>query len=308
MDSQKVALLLHTGGADLQELYYTLVPENEEKGLKESFEVLDNYFVPKVNVPFERHLFRQMCQVAGETVDQFVCRLRQKALTCEFSDVDETIRDQLIEKCRNVKLRRKFLEKINASLKNFQDIARAHEAVEIQMRSLDQSDSQQSEDGQVNAVGQFGKKNQRGNKDGVHGNNTIGRYGRGTFGQKTGTDQRCFNCDHVGHSARDTICPTRDQRCNECGIRGHFSACCRKNNSKIPQGRNQEEDESRKKKVYQVDDEENPRTREDYAFVVGENRTGAGEITLMIGGVQLDGVLIDLVLHVIWLIMKRGVI
>ena len=97
----------------------------------------------------------------------------------------------------------------------------------------------------------------------------------------------------MGHFARDTMCPTRDQRCNECGIRGHFPACCRKKNSKIPQGRNREEDESRKKKVYQVDDEENPRTREDYVFVVGENRTGAGEITLMIGGVQLDGVLID---------------
>jgi hypothetical protein len=27
--------------------------------------------------------------------------------------------------------------------------------------------------------------------------------------------------------------------------------------------------------VYQVDDEENPRTREDYAFLVGENRTDA---------------------------------
>jgi hypothetical protein len=87
-----------------------------------------------------------MCQAAGETVDQYVCRLRQKALTSEFADVDETIRDQLIEKCRNVKLRRKFLEKINASLKDSQDIARAHEAVEIQMRSLEQSDSQQSEE------------------------------------------------------------------------------------------------------------------------------------------------------------------
>jgi hypothetical protein len=72
------------------------------------------------------------------------------------------------------------------------------------MRSLEQSDSQQSEDGQVNAVGQFGKKNQRGNKDGVHGSNTNGLYGRGTFGQKTGTDQRCFNCNRVGHFARDT--------------------------------------------------------------------------------------------------------
>ena len=75
MDSQKVALLLHTGGADFQELYYTLIPEGEEKSLKESFEELDDYFIP-----FERHLFRQMSQVLGETVDQFVCRLRQKAI------------------------------------------------------------------------------------------------------------------------------------------------------------------------------------------------------------------------------------
>ena len=110
MDLQKVALLLHTGGIDFQELYYTLIPEGEEKSLEESFEVLDDYFVPKVNVPFERHLFR-------ETVDQFVCRLRQKAITCDFPNVDEAIRDQLIEKCGNSKLRWKFLEKANTNLK-----------------------------------------------------------------------------------------------------------------------------------------------------------------------------------------------
>ena len=50
MDSQMVALLLHTGGADFQELYHTLIPEGEEKSLKESFEELDDYFIPKVNV------------------------------------------------------------------------------------------------------------------------------------------------------------------------------------------------------------------------------------------------------------------
>ena len=37
-----------------------------------------------------------MSQVAGETVDQFVCRLRQKAITCDFPNVDEAIRDQLV--------------------------------------------------------------------------------------------------------------------------------------------------------------------------------------------------------------------
>ena len=52
---------------------------------------LDDYFVPKVNLPFERHQFRQMSQASSEKVDQFVAHLRHKAVTCEFSDVDEAI-------------------------------------------------------------------------------------------------------------------------------------------------------------------------------------------------------------------------
>ena len=129
--------------------------------------MLDDYFVPKVNVPFERHLFKQMSQIVGETVDQSVCRLRQKAITCDFPNVDEAIRDQLIEKCGNAKLRRKFLEKANTNLKDLQDIARAFEAVEIQMKSLEQSGSQyKPEEGQVNSVRQFYKKGGKGNRYG----------------------------------------------------------------------------------------------------------------------------------------------
>ena len=91
-DRQKVALLLHTAGTELQELYYTFVTrEDELKPYKDVIKILDEYFVPKVNVPFEKHVFRQMEQQNGEKVDQFVCRLRQKAITCDFTDVDETI-------------------------------------------------------------------------------------------------------------------------------------------------------------------------------------------------------------------------
>ena len=114
--------------------------------------ILDDYFIPKVNVPFERHVFRQMEQQNGEKIDQFVCRLRQKAITCDFTDVDETIRDQLIEKCQDQKLRRKFLEKPNAKLTDLQDIARAYEAVNEQMKSMDQPLAHQP--GQVNSIKQ----------------------------------------------------------------------------------------------------------------------------------------------------------
>ena len=67
---------------------------------------VQDYFVPKVKVPFEFHVFRQMEQQSHEKVDQFVCRLRQKALTCELANVNEMIQDQLIEKCQDGRLRR----------------------------------------------------------------------------------------------------------------------------------------------------------------------------------------------------------
>ena len=145
-DEQKTALLLHTGGLNFQELYYTLLTGTEIKLFAESMELLDNYFAPQLNVPFERHQFRQMEQASGESVDQFVCRLRQTAIFCEFENVDEAIRDQLIERCRDPRLRRKFLEKTNATLKDLQDLARVQEAVNMQVKAMDQSSHQ------VNAV------------------------------------------------------------------------------------------------------------------------------------------------------------
>ena len=145
-DEQKTAFLLHTGGLNFQELYYMLLTGTDIKLFTESTELLDNYFAPQLNVPFERHQFRQMEQASGESVDQFVCRLRQKAIFCEFENVDEAIRDQLIERCRDPRLRRKFLEKTNATLKDLQDLVRVQEAVNMQVKAMDQSS------GQVNAV------------------------------------------------------------------------------------------------------------------------------------------------------------
>ncbi len=118
---------------ELQEIFYTLAPEDEaQNNFDNCFTVLDNYFTPKVkvNVPFERHGFRQMAQQEGGTIDQFVCRLRQKAVPCEFDKVDEAIRDQLTEKCRDPELRRKCLEKAeDGTLTVLQDVARVNESV-----------------------------------------------------------------------------------------------------------------------------------------------------------------------------------
>ena len=56
----------------MQEIYFTLVDEEIEENGEATLKVLDDYFVPKPNIPFERHLFRQIVQSQEETVDQFV--------------------------------------------------------------------------------------------------------------------------------------------------------------------------------------------------------------------------------------------
>ena len=131
-DAQKRALLLHVAGMDVQEIYFTLAGEGEGTDFEATLKVLDDYFVPKANIPFERHLFRQISQENGETVDQFVCRLRQRAATCEFgANEGDYIRDQLIDRCYSSHLRRKFLEKEGTvTLDDLLRIARSQEAVD----------------------------------------------------------------------------------------------------------------------------------------------------------------------------------
>ena len=54
--------MLHTGGMALQEVFYCLVAEDADLSVAESVKVLDEYFVPTVNIPFEQHLFHQLEQ------------------------------------------------------------------------------------------------------------------------------------------------------------------------------------------------------------------------------------------------------
>ena len=68
-DSQKRGLLLHTAGLEVQDVYLPLVPDGEDKDYPITLKVLDDYFIPRANVPFDIHLFRQITQSSEETGD-----------------------------------------------------------------------------------------------------------------------------------------------------------------------------------------------------------------------------------------------
>jgi hypothetical protein len=118
----------------------------------------------------------------------------------------------MISSWRNVRTRSCdgfFLEKPNATLKQLQDIARAQEAVDEQMKSMGQEGLQfSSAEGLVNIVnaqnkgrGYSGNENLRGGmrsgfqRSGASG----GKTGNQNEDYKQGTEQlrRCYNCNRI---------------------------------------------------------------------------------------------------------------
>jgi len=77
------------------------------------------------NIPYERHVFRQLAPKEEETADQFMVCLRKQARHCDFG---KSLNDQLIEKLTDFELKRKLLEQRNITLEEALDKARAWEA------------------------------------------------------------------------------------------------------------------------------------------------------------------------------------
>ena len=82
---QKKALLLHTAGMSVQDIFFTLPEETEGTNcFVKAISALNKHFKPQANVPYERLVFRETKQSVSETVEQYITRLRQKAHTYEI--------------------------------------------------------------------------------------------------------------------------------------------------------------------------------------------------------------------------------
>ena len=77
-----------------------------------------------------------MTQQDGGTVDQFIARSTKQAQNCNFNDLDVDIRDQVIDKCRSLVLRRKLLGKENLTLTKVQEVAGTMEAADLQAKQM----------------------------------------------------------------------------------------------------------------------------------------------------------------------------
>ena len=113
-DEQKRALLLHISGSEVQDNFETF--EDQNTTYDDALTKLSAYFEPKKNISYERHVFHKSKQSADETIGNYVVRLSKLAISCEFTDKNEMIRDQVVNSCCSTKLRKKLLEEETLTL------------------------------------------------------------------------------------------------------------------------------------------------------------------------------------------------
>ena len=104
-DGQKRALLLHVAGMEVQDIFETFADQGTSYA--EAVAKLSEYFQPKKNISYERHVFHKAKQQSEETIDNYVVRLSKLAISCEFGDKNEIIRYQIVNSCVSSKLKKK---------------------------------------------------------------------------------------------------------------------------------------------------------------------------------------------------------
>lgn len=206
-DAQKRAILLHTSGKRVREIFSTL--ENTGSTYDEACAALDSHFKPQKNLIYDRWVFRNTKQQKDETTSQFIVRLRKLVETCEYVKPDEEVRDQFVCGCYEKKLMEKLLRMPKLTIKEISETG-----------SLYENSKQQAQE--IASEGKFEI-----NKLKTQQPNNQQKPPRRESGPVS-----CYNCGYPFVPNHKQQCPAKNKPCNFCGIVGHFQSVCRKQNSK----------------------------------------------------------------------------
>ena len=225
-DKQKRALLLYQAGEATQEIFDTLPNTGEDYATAQ--EKLDEYFSPKKNVDYQIFQFRQAVQQSGETIDQFVTRLRKLAATCEFHDASKEIKSAIIQNCQSKRLRRYALREDTLTLDNLIAKARSLEASEVEASGIEKTLPSEG----VNRI--FHKQQDK---------SALKRQSKKPTQRRS--NSTCRQCG-LTWPHTTSPCPAKGQVCHKCGKPNHFAKAChsksitRQQTSHKPQQRKRE--------------------------------------------------------------------
>jgi len=135
----QVAILLHTAGAEAQEIHeqFTFATDGDKKDYKKILKKFEDYCHPRKNTVYERYCFWSRDQIEDEPIDKWVKDLRTMTKNCEFENQeDNLIRDKIVFGVRDSRVKERMLRETDLTLEKAVEICRAAESTKSQMREM----------------------------------------------------------------------------------------------------------------------------------------------------------------------------
>ncbi|XP_068222087.1 uncharacterized protein [Palaemon carinicauda] len=231
-DAQTKGLLLHTAGKEVREVFKKLKPTDDTS--EAAIEILTTYFASQVNKFFERYQFTvQAYQKEIESLDAFVAKLKNLAVSCEFLELENVIIDQFIAPCTSQELRKQLLQDKDITLEKVLIIGRDLETSN-RHSNISNSTSNRMGNSKISKIGSEWKDNEIQRKNTSKPshrklpNSNAHKNQNQTYSEKQQEKSKCYRCgktDHFVYESRK--CPATGQTCQNCRKMGHFDNVCR---------------------------------------------------------------------------------
>ena len=134
---RKGALLLYQPGPRIREIFKQLSVTGNDDDYDLAKEKLREHFEPQKNRRYEVYRFRKATQEPQETLDLLHTKLISVAETCEFTDIEFEIEEQIIISGTSSKIRKYALQDIKDNLKNMLLEGRRDERSSFQAKEIE---------------------------------------------------------------------------------------------------------------------------------------------------------------------------
>ena len=155
-------MLLYQAGSRVREIFKQISDTGTDADYDIAKAKLKTHFDLQKNKRYDWvYRVRLAAQEIDETLDQFHTRLRTMAETCEFTNIEFEIEEQIIIGGRSLKIRKRALRDSTFDLKAMLIEGRRDEQSTFQTKEIE---SKETKDGETNKLGQHYRNNNSNSK------------------------------------------------------------------------------------------------------------------------------------------------
>lgn len=233
---KQIAVLLTKVGMETYKLIRDLCApaKPKDKSFTQIVAIVKNHLNPKKNEVMERCKFQQAKQTPTESIADFIARLKELSLHCNFADLNAALRDQIVCGVRDHNTRVALFSEEDLTYEKAVKLATTRETALKNAANTDKTGSSTSSVYEVKSLGTRKYDSRRQFQNTAHKPETSGGFAKpksqqrtGAYAQANNQEFTCYCCNQANdHWARD--CRHRFKTCTFCNIRGHIEPACRK--------------------------------------------------------------------------------